>query len=1628
MNNVIGNTSYARLGVWDGGAVRTTHNEFNTGDNLVIQRDNSLNLNDHATHVSGTMIARGANPSAKGMAWRAQLDAHDWNSDVAEMALAASRGMLISNHSYGFVTGWTFSGGNWIWYGDSNVSPIEDYKFGFYDNNARKWDEIAYNAPYYLIVKSAGNDRNDGPGTSPVTAEKDGGLEGYDCISLQGTSKNILTVGAVNPLTSGYNGPNSVIMSAFSSWGPTDDGRIKPDICGAGVGVFSPVAFADDAYSTLSGTSMSTPNVSGSLLLLQEHYENENGTGDFMKAATLKALVIHTADEAGTFEGPDYSFGWGLMNAATAAQLISDDAQQNNELINEDNLSNGEIYTKTFSANGNEPLILTITWTDPAGTSPQVSLDPTDLMIVNDLDMRISDGTTTFMPYVLDPANPSFAATTGDNFRDNVEKIYIANPDPDKIYTLTLTHKGGLVSGSQDFSLIVSGVETQPVFDLDVSIIQINGFDALGCNQKINPIIGVKNNGNNTITSFVIQYQLNDGSVQNFNWVGILEAGNITEINLPELVVAPGNAQEFIVSATNPNGLADENPFNNQRTKEFTAISAITQFPYSESFENGSGGWLAGGENSDWELGIPQGEFIENASDGQHAWITNLDGNYSNNQNSYLLSPLLDFTDLGSVSLNVDIFRYTEPQWDGAQLQVSTDCGASWNTVGGLETGVNWYNSNAAQLRFEDFDEVGWSGELDTSWVNASHSLDEFAGESNVKLRFLFRSDGSVSREGFGVDNFMITGTLKDEQTITFTDLPGVNYSDEKTILEATASSGLPVSFSSSDINIAQVQGNELILKKAGQVMITAQQAGDQSFKSAPSVSRVLTISKADLIAKADQKNKFYLDFNPALTITYEGFVNGDDATILNEEPQISTIATQTSSVGIYPITLSGGADDNYNITLENSTLEVIPQQITQLLLVDSDTDEVIQELNDNDQISFYELSNRNFSIMAVTQPGKVGQVRFELDGPLSVSKLESVAPYTLFGDQGEGAYNGLGFPAGAYTIKVSPFAIRNDSSSIGISSEINFEIIDLGTLQISQINLIDADTDEVIQTIQEGDIIALPNLTTRNLSIGVVTDPATIGSVQMILEGELDVSNTENTAPYSLFGDVNGPDYEGNIFPTGNYSFTTKTFAEPNGAGFEGETQTINFEIREFVEISVAELILVNADTDQPISILSEGLVLDIENLSATNLSIVANTSPDKVGSVKFELQGPVSQTKTESIAPYTLFGDRFGPDYAGGIFLPGQYSVKVTPYSEAGARGSAGTPMIINFEIKGEQTPILVNELNLIDADQDQIVLTLTDGMVIDMNTLNQSQITIAANTTDKVGSVKMDLNGPIQHSRVESIKPFTLYGDQNGIDFSGAHFCPGFYTITITPYELSRMGGIQGEILVMSFQVVNSLIVPELVLINAATDQPITVLTDNSSFNLDEIGQELSIQANTNCAKSIQFTLYNSSGEIIHSKLENQAPYTLFGDKNGDYFSWIPLDGSYRLEVTPYSEAQAAGVNGISKIINFNLTSQSVITKESQELLPNKNDLNDQTEIKIYPNPSAEFVKLTFGNDLSSEGVVEIINQNGKLIYSKDIQIEQNQELQINLNTILSEGAYYLRILTGNKTLITKKIIKH
>ncbi|MGD8453775.1 MAG: S8 family serine peptidase [Phycisphaerae bacterium] len=471
------------LGVWDGDAVETTHPEFSSpGAARAVQMDNPAGTGDHATHVAGTMIGGGAwtgNPyyATRGMCPGAQLHCYDWDNDTTEASSAAGSGLRVSNHSYGLVAG--FEWGNfldpqqeeWYWFGDVTKSELEDYRFGHYDSDARTWDMLANVRPYYLVVRSAGNDRSDvgpGPGESHIWYEPgQGWVRGYatrdpdgdyDCIEGAALAKNILTVGATRDVIGGYSSPSQVQMTTFSSWGPADDGRIKPDITGNGYELLSSVTGGTWDYG--SGTSMSSPNVAGSLGLLIQHWRQTH-TGDAdMRSCTLKGLVIHTADECGSAPGPDYSYGWGLLNTLKAAQTISADVSQP-LTIHEWKLTYGQsVFLRITPATGVSQLRATICWTDAAGNPPPEELDNPTKVLVYDLDLRLEaeDGSATYFPWVLNLANPSAAATTGDNNTDNVEQVVINNPTVDT-YRLSVSHKGTLPGGGLNFALIITGAE-----------------------------------------------------------------------------------------------------------------------------------------------------------------------------------------------------------------------------------------------------------------------------------------------------------------------------------------------------------------------------------------------------------------------------------------------------------------------------------------------------------------------------------------------------------------------------------------------------------------------------------------------------------------------------------------------------------------------------------------------------------------------------------------------------------------------------------------------------------------------------------------------------------------------------------------------------------------------------------------------------------------------------------------------------------------------------------------------------------------------------------------------------------------------------------------------------------------
>ena len=426
-------TAAARLGIWEPEAVRTTHLEFGgratTRDTPAFTMSNSNT--DHATHVAGTMIATGLRANAHGQANKAKIDCYETQTDeMEEMEAAAAVGMLVSNHSYG-----------------SFYDTTGELQGTYKDFNAL-YDTIVYIHPYYLPLFAAGNDRAESIGRK------------YRLVAGPATSKNILTIAASELIDSpGYVSPASVKATFFTSYGPTNDGRVKPDLTAPGLYIYSSISQSDTSYDTYSGTSMASPGAAGALFLLQQHYKNTRN-GAFMRAATLKGLAIHTAEEAGP-TGPDAMFGWGFINAEKAVEQLNDSTSSH--YMEQSSLVQGGTYTKNFTSNGT-PLRATICWTDLPGipTDDGIINDPTP-KLVNDLDLRIiylaTGQVITRLPWKLNAMNPGDSATRGDNIVDNVEQIDIPNL-PAGNYALRVTHKGILQNGTQDFSIFLTGGAT----------------------------------------------------------------------------------------------------------------------------------------------------------------------------------------------------------------------------------------------------------------------------------------------------------------------------------------------------------------------------------------------------------------------------------------------------------------------------------------------------------------------------------------------------------------------------------------------------------------------------------------------------------------------------------------------------------------------------------------------------------------------------------------------------------------------------------------------------------------------------------------------------------------------------------------------------------------------------------------------------------------------------------------------------------------------------------------------------------------------------------------------------------------------------------------------------------------
>lgn len=401
------------LGMWDEGSVYA-HVDF--GQLTVVDAAGTSN---HSTHVAGTMAGDGTNSinrggmalQWRGMATEANIISYDWYNNISEHNGAINiYGIELSQNSWGYLEGCSLC--------------------GRYDWEAPDYDAIVtgFYGKRITVVFASGNSQSCG----------------YDSIHPPGTAKNVITVGATNS--------NNDSMTGFSSWGPVDDGRVKPDVVAPGCesGGYIKSTWPGDTYGSLCGTSMAAPAVSGISALLIQQYRSIYGGADPWPS-TIKALLIHTAVDLGN-PGPDYKFGYGRVDAQAAADVLR--ARD----VRQDSVSSGATNTYTITVPSGAPSVkVTLVWDDPAGA---VNANPA---LVNNLDLTLvePDGITAHFPWVLDPTNPSNSAITGTDSLNNVEQVYVTSPISG---TWTVRVAGTNVpQGPQQYSLVTEGFVNEPV-------------------------------------------------------------------------------------------------------------------------------------------------------------------------------------------------------------------------------------------------------------------------------------------------------------------------------------------------------------------------------------------------------------------------------------------------------------------------------------------------------------------------------------------------------------------------------------------------------------------------------------------------------------------------------------------------------------------------------------------------------------------------------------------------------------------------------------------------------------------------------------------------------------------------------------------------------------------------------------------------------------------------------------------------------------------------------------------------------------------------------------------------------------------------------------------------------------
>ena len=290
----------------------------------------------------------------------------------------------------------------------------------------------------------------------------------------------------------------------------------------------------------------------------------------------------------------------------------------------------------------------------------------------------------------------------------------------------------------------IDNVVISSPFPNDVGVSQIvNPISSCGLSSTETVQVQIRNFGSSAATNFSVVIDTN-GTIAHTETITSSIPGGDSLLytftgTLNMLNTGFYNLKAYTIQATDGNNDNDSTSVIVENEPNFVPT-------FTDNFE-GIDRWKTGGVNVSWQRGVPSSTNFNSVTSGTNAYVTNLSGDYNNQEASYLYSPCFNFGSAnGDPILSFNLNHRTEPGYDRLTFEASTDGGLTWSTVnaGGVNP-TNWFTTGAPF----------WEG-TSPGWIPVENVLTNFGLQSSVNFRFKFTSDGSGIREGVMIDDFSV--------------------------------------------------------------------------------------------------------------------------------------------------------------------------------------------------------------------------------------------------------------------------------------------------------------------------------------------------------------------------------------------------------------------------------------------------------------------------------------------------------------------------------------------------------------------------------------------------------------------------------------------------------------------------------------------------------------------------------------------------------------------------------------------------------------------------------------------------------------------------------------------------------